>query len=92
MDCEVVCEVVVSWRSLSHKPIAPGHRVRCVIVAIATEPRSLLWKQRLPRESAFQRGAPRGDPPHEDGWQRVRVFLHALSAKEFWVAPSETVS
>ncbi len=28
----------------------------------------------------------------EDGWQRVRIALHALSAKEFWVAPIETVS
>jgi len=28
----------------------------------------------------------------EDGWQRVRVGLHAPLAEEFWVAPIETVS
>ena len=28
----------------------------------------------------------------EDGWQRLRVILHAPEAKEFWVAPIETVS
>jgi alpha-amylase len=28
----------------------------------------------------------------EDGWQRVRVALHAPLAEEFWVAPIETVS
>ena len=28
----------------------------------------------------------------EDGWQRLRVTLHAPTAKEFWVAPVETVS
>ncbi len=28
----------------------------------------------------------------EDGWQRIRVALHAPNAEEFWVAPIETVS
>jgi alpha-amylase len=28
----------------------------------------------------------------EDGWQRVRVTLHAPGTGEFWVAPIETVS
>jgi alpha-amylase len=28
----------------------------------------------------------------EDGWQRVRVALHAPGAEKFWVAPIETVS
>lgn len=28
----------------------------------------------------------------EDDWQHVQIALHALSAKEFWVAPIETVS
>ena len=28
----------------------------------------------------------------EDGWQRIRMMLHAPGAEEFWVAPIETVS
>lgn len=28
----------------------------------------------------------------EDGWQRVRVTLHAPSCDEYWIAPIETVS
>lgn len=28
----------------------------------------------------------------QDGWQKVRVTLHAPGAQEFWVAPIETVS
>ncbi|HET7149775.1 MAG TPA: alpha-amylase/4-alpha-glucanotransferase domain-containing protein, partial [Candidatus Acidoferrum sp.] len=28
----------------------------------------------------------------EDGWQRVRVSLHAPLSEGFWVAPIETVS
>jgi hypothetical protein len=28
----------------------------------------------------------------EDGWQRVRVALHAPGAEVFWIAPIETVS
>src|SRR5580704_10424190 len=28
----------------------------------------------------------------EDGWQKVRVTLHAPGSQEFWVAPIETVS
>jgi 4-alpha-glucanotransferase len=28
----------------------------------------------------------------EDGWQRLRLALHAPAAQEFWVAPIETVS
>jgi hypothetical protein len=28
----------------------------------------------------------------EDGWQRLRLTLHAPVSDEFWVAPIETVS
>jgi hypothetical protein len=28
----------------------------------------------------------------EDGWQRLRVTLHAPASNEFWVAPINTVS
>jgi alpha-amylase len=28
----------------------------------------------------------------EDGWQGIRVTLHAPNAEAFWVAPIETVS
>jgi len=28
----------------------------------------------------------------EDGWQGVRIALHAPAAEEFWIAPIETVS
>ena len=28
----------------------------------------------------------------EDGWQRIRLTLHAPGAAEYWVAPIETVS
>ena len=28
----------------------------------------------------------------EDGWQRVKIALHAPGAQHFWVAPIETVS
>jgi len=28
----------------------------------------------------------------EDGWQRLRVTLHAPTSEEFWIAPIETVS
>ena len=28
----------------------------------------------------------------EDGWQKLRVTLHAPGVKEFWIAPIETVS
>jgi alpha-amylase len=28
----------------------------------------------------------------EDGWQRIRVALHAPGAEQFWISPIETVS
>jgi 4-alpha-glucanotransferase len=28
----------------------------------------------------------------EDGWQRVRVALHAPGVEQYWIAPIETVS
>jgi alpha-amylase len=28
----------------------------------------------------------------EDGWQRVRLAMHAPGAEQFWIAPIETVS
>jgi hypothetical protein len=28
----------------------------------------------------------------EDGWQRIRLTLHAPASEEFWIAPIDTVS
>src|SRR2546422_48602 len=89
--CEVVCEVVVKLKEPLEKPIALG--IESIVNLLAPAEPDRFFETPAGRENLrFSGTLPAPVLRMEDGWQRVRVALHALSAKEFWVAPIETVS
>src|SRR5712664_972763 len=89
--CEVVCEVVVKLEEPLEKPIALG--IESIVNLLAPAEPDRFFETAAGHENLRFSGAlPAPSLRMEDGWQRVRVLLHALSAKEFWVAPIETVS
>jgi alpha-amylase len=89
--CEVVCEVVVKLEEPLEKPIALG--IESIINLLAPAEPDRFFETPAGHENLrFSGTLPAPSLRMEDGWQRVRVLLHALSAKEFWVAPIETVS
>jgi 4-alpha-glucanotransferase len=89
--CEVGCEVGIKARRSLAEPIALG--IESVINLLApNEPDRFFETAQGPRNLRFSGILPGPLLRMEDGWQRIRVVLHAPGAKEFWVAPIETVS
>src|SRR5213594_394860 len=89
--CEVVCEVVVKLKEPLEKPIALG--IESIVNLLAPAEPDRFFETPAGRENLrFSGTLPAPVLRMEDGWQRVRIALHAPLAKEFWVAPIETVS
>ena len=89
--CEVGCEIGVKLASALAKPFAVG--IESVINLLApAEPDRFFETPSGPHNLRFSGILPGPLLRIEDGWQRVRIALHAPGAKEFWVAPIETVS
>lgn len=89
--CEVGCEIGLKLAQSLRTPIAVG--LESVINLLApAEPDRFFETPSGPHNLRFS-GILRGPLLRmEDRWQRVRITLHAPGAKEFWVAPIETVS
>lgn len=89
--CEVGCEVGLKLREPMSAPLAVG--VESIINLLAPNDADRFFETTQgPRNLRFSGVLPGPLLRMEDGWQRVRVVLHAPGAKEFWVAPIETVS
>jgi hypothetical protein len=89
--CEVGCEIGLKLKSSVTKPIAVG--IESIINLLApSEPDRFFETPKGPQNLRFSGVLPGPLLRLEDGWQRIRVTLHAPGAKEFWVAPIETVS
>ena len=89
--CEVTCEIGLKLKQPLAKPIAVG--IESIINFLApAEPDRFFETPKGPQNLRFSGTLPGPMLRMEDGWQRVRVTLHAPGAKEFWVAPIETVS
>ena len=89
--CEVACEIGLKLKHALAKPIAVG--IESVINLLApAEPDRFFETPKGPQSLRFSGVLPGPMLRLEDGWQRVRIILHAPGAKEFWVAPIETVS
>jgi alpha-amylase len=89
--CEVACEVRISLASPLEKPLAVG--LESVINLLApTEPDRFFQTPTGPENLRFSGFLPGPTLRMEDGWQRLRVALHAPGAEHFWIAPIETVS
>jgi alpha-amylase len=89
--CEVACEIGLKLKQPLAKPVAVG--IESIINFLApAEPDRFFETPKGPQNLRFSGTLPGPMLRMEDGWQRVRVTLHAPGAKEFWVAPIETVS
>ena len=88
---EVACEIRLKLKELLEKPVAVG--IESVINLLApTEPDRFFETPLGPTNLRFSGVLPAPILRMEDGWQRVRVSLHAPLSQGFWVAPIETVS
>src|SRR6267142_1759358 len=88
---EAACEITLKFKEILEKPVAVG--IESIINLLApTEPdrffETLVGRKNL----RFSGSMPGPILRMEDGWQRVRVSLHAPLVEEFWVSPIETVS
>ncbi len=89
--CEVACEIRITLDAPLVKPVAIG--IESVINLLApTEPDRFFETPAGPHNLRFSGSLPAPILRMEDGWQRLRIALHAQGAEHFWVAPIETVS
>jgi alpha-amylase len=89
--CEIACEIGLKLKQALVKPIAVG--IESVINLLApAEPDRFFETPKGLQSLRFSGVLPGPMLRMEDGWQRVRITLHAPGAKEFWIAPIETVS
>jgi alpha-amylase len=89
--CEVACEITVKLKELLAKPVTIG--IESVVNLLApAEPDRFFETPAGRKNLRFSGSLPASVLRMEDGWQRIRVALHAPAAEEFWIAPIETVS
>jgi 4-alpha-glucanotransferase len=88
---EVGCELGFKMKEPLPKPVAVG--IESVINFLApSEPDRFFETPTGKQNLRFSGILPGPLMRMEDGWQRVRVALHAPGAQEFWISPIETVS
>jgi alpha-amylase len=89
--CEVACEIGLKLKEPLEKPVAVG--IESVVNLLAPAEPDRFFETPAGRHNLrFSGSLPGPILRMEDGWQRLRIALHAPAAEEFWVAPIETVS
>jgi 4-alpha-glucanotransferase len=89
--CEVACEVSLKLKEPLEKPVAIG--IESIVNMLAPTEPDRFFETSVGRQNLrFSGKLPGPILRMEDGWQRLRVALHAPLMDEFWVAPIETVS
>ncbi len=89
--CEASCDLTLSLTAPLGRPLLFG--LESIINFLApTNPDRFFVTPSGPRNLRFSGTLPGPRLLIEDGWQHVRVNLHAPNAENFWVAPIETVS
>jgi len=88
---ETGCVITLKFKEVLEKPVAVG--IESVINLLApTEPDRFFETPLGKKNLRFSGSMPGPILRMEDGWQRVRISLHAPLVEDFWVAPIETVS
>jgi 4-alpha-glucanotransferase len=88
---EVACEIQLKLKEPLEKPVSVG--IESIINLLAPAEPDRFFETPAGRSNLRFSGAlPAPILRMEDGWQRVRVALHAPLSEGFWVAPIETVS
>lgn len=89
--CEVSCDLSISISAPLSRPLAVG--LESVINFLAPTDMDRFFETPAgPQNLRFSGVLPAPLLRVEDGWQKVRVTLHAPGSQEFWVSPIETVS
>jgi alpha-amylase len=89
--CEVACEISVKLKEPLEKHVAIG--IESIINLLAPGEPDRFFETPAGRNNLRFSGALPGPILRmEDGWQRIRIALHAPLAEQFWIAPIETVS
>jgi 4-alpha-glucanotransferase len=89
--CEVACEVRITIPAVLDRPLAVG--IESVVNFLApTESDRFFQTPGGPENLRFSGCLAGPTLRMEDGWQRIRISLHAPGAEQFWIAPIETVS
>jgi alpha-amylase len=88
---DIACEIAFKLKEPLEKPVAVG--IESIVNFLAPAEPDRFFETPTGRVNLRYSGSLPGPILRmEDGWQRVRVALHAPLSEEFWVAPIETVS
>ncbi len=89
--CEISCEIGFKLKQPLDRAAVVG--VETIVNLLApTEADRFFETAEGPQKLRFSGVLPGPILHMQDGWQKVRVTLHAPGAENFWVAPIETVS
>jgi 4-alpha-glucanotransferase len=89
--CEVSCDISFTLTSPLNAPLRLG--LESVINLLAPTEGNRFFETPTGHQNLRYSGSlPSPLLRMEDGWQRVRITLHASGSEAFWVAPIETVS
>lgn len=89
--CEVSCEVGLKLKEALDRAVIVG--VETVVNLLApTESDRFFETASGPQNLRYSGTLPSPVLHMQDGWQRIRVTLHAPGSENFWIAPIETVS
>lgn len=89
--CEIACEVKIATPGTPDGPVMVGLESVVNFLAPAELDR-FFHTPSGPQNLRFSGYLPGPTLRVEDGWQRVRIALHAPGAEQFWISPIETVS
>jgi 4-alpha-glucanotransferase len=89
--CEISCDISLSLSEPLPRNMCVGVESIINFLAPADSDRFFDTPDG-PRNLRFSGSLPGPLLRMEDGWQRIRLTLHAPSVAEYWVAPIETVS
>ena len=89
--CEVACEVGIKMKQPLDRAVIVG--IESIVNLLApAETNRFFETTDGPKNLRFSGELPGPILRLEDGWQRVRIALHAPGTDKFWIAPIETVS
>lgn len=89
--CEVSCDFSLSLSAPLKAPMRVG--MECVVNLLAPTEANRFFENSNGRHNLrFCGSLPGPIVRMEDGWQCMRLTLHAPASDEFWIAPVETVS
>ncbi|HLK04250.1 MAG TPA: alpha-amylase/4-alpha-glucanotransferase domain-containing protein [Candidatus Acidoferrum sp.] len=89
--CEVACELGIKLKQPMERAVMVG--LESVINLLAPDAQDRFFDTNEgPKNLRFGGVLPGPILRMEDGWQRLRITLHAPGTDSFWIAPIETVS